>query len=804
MKRSLIAAAVFSLLSATAFSAEECSDAGVCKLPGAASDAAKSGVLSPVGPSSIKKIEQAPRLDTLDGKTIAIVGGSFMASVTHPELKRLILRHYPDAKVILLREIGSAGPWPGPGVVRREKDEFMRKLREFKVDAVISGNGGCGLCTPKEMGSCIAAEYSCLPSVMIAAPGFAEQAKRAARTAGVPIPRVAVYPGAFSAHTRDELLENTRKILWPQIVKALTAPLSAEEAAETEQGSAPGAIVFSGNFDEVNLHFTQNGWTDGLPIVPPTHERVNEFLKYTDLDPDAVIAAIPPAYRKVTARLVAVNGVMAGCPPEYMPILIAFTKAMTDGDFRRTLASTHAWTPFCWINGPIARQLELDSSQGEISNVRNAKIGRFINLAMLNLGGYHIKENRMGTFGYLMPWCLVEDDAAAIELDWRPYHMQQGYELNDNTLTAASALNWGNNLAPATADPQKIMEMMAWDAVEKQQFALGSGTPYVYRTMLVTNYVARDLARKFKSKEALEAALVGAARRPLAERAYANYWGNPGSSFDPERYTVENHAEKIGGRERAETTATPPWLAWTGKSEMETVPVMLPGKTALIITGDWNRNKTMCVPGGGFATVKIELPKNWDALTAAAGYRPLAEFRLSSDLKPLDKPQQYRNYRRDRRSSEARDGRGDSRRQYRRRQNEGGDRQQYRRRRNDDEGDRQQYRRRRNDDESDRRNSGGDRPQFSEETRRLVGVCRRDPSKENRAALKKRIGVDYDRFLEEQRAKLTKGKRDRRSRELARRLDAMKRDRDKRIEAIMDRMLDSQAHPGKRDRRPRD
>jgi hypothetical protein len=782
MAGKIILTAALALLTWAAVSADECNDTGVCKLPGASSDAAKSGVLSPVGPSSIARIEQAPRLDTLDGKTIAIVGGSFMASVTHPELRRLIRQHYRGTKIYVLSEIGSAGPWPGPGVVRQQKDEFMRKLRELKVDAVISGNGGCGLCTPKEMGSCIAAEYAGLPSVMIAAPGFAEQAKRAALTAGVPIPRVAVYPGAFSAHTRDELVKNTREVLFPQIVEALTAPLSADELAEAGKELPPGGIVFSGNFDEVNLHFAQNGWSDGLPIVPPTEERVSEFLKYTDLEPDAVIAAIPPSYRQATARLVAVNGVMSGCPPEYMPILIAFTRALTDGDFRRTLASTHAWTPFCWINGPVARQLELDGAQGEISNQRNARIGRFINLAMLNLGGYHIKENRMGTFGYLMPWCLVEDDAAAVALGWRPYHMQQGYELNDSVLTAASSLAWGNNLAPATADPQKIMEMMAWDAVEKEQFALGSGTPFVYRTMLMTGYVARDLARKYKSKEELEAALVAAARRPLADRAYANYWGNPGSSFDPERYSVERHAENLGRKEHAEETATPPWLAWTGRSRMETVPVMLPGKTALLVTGDENRNKTMCVPGGGFATVRIELPRNWDKLMAAAGYRPLAEFYLKSDLKPLDKPQQYRDYR---------GGHDGGERQ-------GGSRQEYRRRQNAGNGERQGRR-----DDGERR-TNGERPQFSEETRRLAGVCRRDPSEANRAALKKQIGVDYDRFLEEQRAKLKKGKRDRDGQDAARRLEAMSRDRDKYIDRIMRRMLDPQARPGNGGRRGRD
>lgn len=127
-------------------------------------------VVSPIGRSSVELIQMAPRLETLDGKTIAVVGVSFMTNVTHPEIKRLILKNYPSAKVILLDEIGIAGPYPAPGVKRKAKEEFQTKLQELGVDAVISGNGGCGLCTPKETGSCIAAEYLGIPSVIIAGP----------------------------------------------------------------------------------------------------------------------------------------------------------------------------------------------------------------------------------------------------------------------------------------------------------------------------------------------------------------------------------------------------------------------------------------------------------------------------------------------------------------------------------------------------------------------------------------------------------------------------------------------------------
>ena len=630
--------------------AAECKD-GVCPLP--AGGEATYTVLSPVPESAVEPIKPATRLKSLDGKIIALVGGSFMANVTHPELKRLILAEYPKAKIYLLSEIGSAGPYPRPGVVRREKDEFQRKLKEFKIDAVISGNGGCGLCTPKETGSCIAAEVLGIPSVMIAAPGFVKQAKSAAASAGLSELRVAEYPGAFASHTREELLANTRKVLWPQVKAGL---MGGSQLAATESGRnklrpsrfSPDAQervppALSGTLAEIQRIFLDSGWTDGLPVVPPTEQAVAEFLRFTDLPPDQSLGAIPPAQRDVTVRHVAVNGVMAGCPPEFMPLLLAFVEAMKDGDFRRTLASTHAWTPYCWLNGPVARQLGFDCGQGEICEPKNAVLGRFINLALLNLGGYRVKENRMGTFGYLMPWCLVEDEAAALKIGWKPYHMQRGYSVDDSTLTAASSINWGNNLVPASSEGERIKDMMAWDAVEKSQMAVASGMPCTYRTFFVTEGVARDLAKTYQTKDALCRALEDAARIPLGSRAFANYWGNPGSAFDPERYPLFRHEERIADKEGAATTQTPPWLAWTGEARMETVPAMAPGKSAFVVTGDPSRNKSLCVPGGGFATIKIALPKAWDTLMAERGYKPLSEYRLATDLTPDTPPPAFRD-----------------------------------------------------------------------------------------------------------------------------------------------------------------
>ena len=577
-------------------------------------------VVSPVGFSNVEMIQQAPRLETLNGKTIAVVGVSFMTNVTHPEIKRLIRANYPKANVILLDEIGISGPYPAPGVARKQNEEFKAKLQSMGVDAVISGNGGCGLCTPKETGSAITAEYLGIPAVVIAGPGFSDQARYTARNNGVPVMRIAEYPGAFTADSEETLIRNTREVLWPQIVKALTTPFTEEEinAAAAIHGDIRDD-VFYGTLDEINDYFKKQNWTDGLPFIPPTYEKVTEYLKYTPYRYDETIAVLPIAHRNTTAWHVAVNAVMSGCKPEYMPILIAMTKGMGDGNFRRTLASTHAWSPYCWLNGPLASQLGIDCGQGQINEEANVAIGRFMNLALMNLCGYYVKQDRMGTFGYLMPWCLVEDEEACRRVGWKPYHVRKGFKANESVVTLGSALMWGNNMAPSSTDPVKVMQLLAWDISERCQFALGSGRQYTFRTILMTEPVAGVLAKKYKSPEALEHVLIDESRRPLKERAFANYYANPGSRKDGGEHNLRQYTAHLGKVEEASMTSVPEWYD-SAAGEIKTVPTMKRGMTAIIITGDNARNKVQTMPGGGYVSVAVELPRNWDELMKNLGY----------------------------------------------------------------------------------------------------------------------------------------------------------------------------------------
>ncbi len=594
-------------------------------------------IVSPVGYHAVETITQAPRLDSLDGKRIALVGGSFMAAITHDELRRRLQEDYPSCEIFMFQEVGSSGPFSVFGA-SGQTTAFQSKLKELKIDAVVSGNCGCGLCTTKESGSAIAAEYVGVPSVTVGAPTFVAQIRSLGVSRGVGALRTAEYPGAFASHTESELRRNTRERVYPAVVQALTTPITDEELAEyADQGKRPyDEIVYTGTYEEIQEFCQVNHWSDGLPVVPPTRELVAEYLRFTPYAAGDVLGVYPLAYRECVAYTVAVNAVMSGVPKEFMPICIALTQGLSDGEWRRPLASTHGWTPYAWLNGPLARQLAVDSSQGMISEQRNKSLGRFIELMTLNLGGYYVKENRMGTFGYLTPFVFAEDEEACCRAGWTPYAMERGYDANANVVTLCSALAWGNNVTPATSAHDKIMQIIAFDVTEKQQNGIGNTNPQVYRTILTTEPVAQALAKGYATKDELEDAVITTARRPLAMRAFAKYWANTGSApSETESYASYLDAVRRDPEERVALTPTPEWLRGaTDQEELETIATARKGQTIFLVAGDSARNKFMTLPGGAPTSIEIRLPENWDRLVAPMGYEPLERFQLAQEIIP--------------------------------------------------------------------------------------------------------------------------------------------------------------------------
>src|SRR5581483_11632412 len=148
-------------------------------------------------------------------------------------------------------------------------------------------------------------------------------------------------------------------------------------ASTQEQGEAE-RVLTSRRFeldpaDAVEFFYRQ-GWTDGLPVIPPTPERVNEFLEYSGHFPADILGTIPPRNRIITAEKVAINAVMAGCLPNYMPVITA---------------TTGGTAPLLIVSGPVAQQLNINSGVNCFGpGVRaNATIGRAIRLTLINVGG---------------------------------------------------------------------------------------------------------------------------------------------------------------------------------------------------------------------------------------------------------------------------------------------------------------------------------------------------------------------------------------------------------------------------------
>ena len=203
------------------------------------------------------------------------------------------------------------------------------------------------------------AERAGIPGLTIVVPMFNNLARHFAKGMGISNPRIAQYPGTIENDSPEAVRENVAKI-FDFILDSLGKPLRIETQSSATAVTNPEEVVFSSSFDAVNDFFYEKKWTDGLPIVPPTIEAVEKMLQYTDLPRHHEIAVLPLANLKATPWKIAVNAVMAGCRPEYMPVMIAAVEAMGEPAYQlKDVGSTISIKPFILVNGPIVKQLDI-------------------------------------------------------------------------------------------------------------------------------------------------------------------------------------------------------------------------------------------------------------------------------------------------------------------------------------------------------------------------------------------------------------------------------------------------------------
>jgi hypothetical protein len=213
----------------------------------------------------------------------------------------------------------------------------------------------------------------------------------------------------------------------------------------TAGGTASGTVAADGHLvdaDELRRaqeYYAEQGWTDGLPVVPVTESYLAEFLAQTGRGPDEVVLAMPQLNRECTVRLAALNAALAGCRPEYFPVVLAgWDSLVTEGYAPRGIwQSTTGTAPLLIVNGPVRHAIGLNS-RGNVfgSGFRaNATIGRAIRLTAINVFGLRPHQLDQATQGTLAKYtaCIAENEE---ESPWPPLHTDSGLDASDSAVTA--------------------------------------------------------------------------------------------------------------------------------------------------------------------------------------------------------------------------------------------------------------------------------------------------------------------------------------------------------------------------------
>jgi hypothetical protein len=334
------------------------------------------------------------------------------------------------------------------------------------------------------------------PTATYAFEHFANDAMSAASSKGIPVVRI-VPEAIVSECTVVETIDAAVRAVFDNVIAALTKPLTADEKSpKRREPENPPRIVFKGSLEEVNRFFYQRGWTDGLPVIPPTEEAVAEMLTGTDLPADSLVEKLEPRLGKATVERIAINAVMAGCLPTYMPLLIAGVHALAANPACGMMAaSTGSFSPFWLVNGPVAKDLQINSSYGATSpgNIANASIGRAMGLITKNIRGIRRQIEDMGVLGNpgKYTWFTAENEENS---PWEPLHVDRGFKKEESALTLMF--------------PQSFQQMMPFGTDDKGILATVVGSVGPARmgsfALLLTPAHARTFADKGWTKQAVK------------------------------------------------------------------------------------------------------------------------------------------------------------------------------------------------------------------------------------------------------------------------------------------------------------
>jgi hypothetical protein len=338
--------------------------------------------------------------------------------------------------------------------------------------------------------------------------------------------------------------------------------------------------------DDLEVWFDK-GVTDGLPVVPPSRERVERMLGGTMRDRQELVGEVAPNYGRATVEKVAINAVMAGCRPEYLPVVLAAVQAVTDPAFNLhgVSTSTHFSAPLIVVHGPIRSRIGLNCSFGVFGPGyrANATIGRALRLVMINLGGAKPGETSMSTFGHpgRYTYCIGEHEEAS---PWPPYHADRGLAATDSAVTAFAGEAPHGISDHASRTARALAGSLGWSMAGLWN---AKCFPLYSHTMLVVGPEhARTFADEGWSRRELVRHLFETIRAPYASLQPAEDNGEgtnlrfakgaeppPGQMIPKFPSPEQLHVLVAGGTAGRFSMAIPGWLGTRNGSRPITVPI---------------------------------------------------------------------------------------------------------------------------------------------------------------------------------------------------------------------------------------
>jgi hypothetical protein len=320
------------------------------------------------------------------------------------------------------------------------------------------------------------------PGVLLVSSNFLKDAKSAAVDWLMPNIRIVTLPSEkwYRLRATAKEVRPLVEAAFNPIIDALTKPLTAEEAEPQQKPAVDYSPVritgdnYEDAVEKFNASFLENKMGDGLPLVPPTREAVARMLKGTNRSPSEVIGKIPMKSGTATIEKIAINAVMAGAKPEYLPVIITAMEAFvapgyTGMGFWHMMGSAGNFTLLIMVNGPIAKEINMNSGIGFLGDCwrANNTIGRSVRLATRNIGHTWPAENDMALMGRQSPhtfYTFAENEEMS---PWDPYHVSQGFAKEDSTVTVTKVGSYGGSVgetvgggAVATWTEQSILDRM--------------------------------------------------------------------------------------------------------------------------------------------------------------------------------------------------------------------------------------------------------------------------------------------------------------------------------------------------------